>query len=284
MRFGRLVVTLAAISGGLVAISGTAHAQCFAWACNGQDIRWSNPGALRRVQINTDDLMSSNSGLQWQINGAAKWSLATVNIGNLDIPIQVLDLFNDQNGILALRAFTNGHLETRQVRPLNDNAFKLGDTNARWTTVHAVNGTIQTSDGRQKTNVVNLSYGLNDVLKLRPVTFNWKAGPDSKTHIGLIAQEVEKVIPEVVSHGDNPSDPLGMSYTDFVPVLIKAIQTQQETIDKQSERIAKLEKSGRVASAIGTPQAVGASLAFLAIPAWGVAAFARRRRAAARNG
>jgi hypothetical protein len=87
-----------------------------------------------------------------------------------------------------------------------------------------------------KKDVKDLGASLPEVLKLRPVTFRWKSGPDARLHYGLIAQEVEKVLPEVVVHGSNPDEALGMNYAELVPVLIAAIKTQEE-------RIAKLEQA-----------------------------------------
>jgi|GEM_PF-2096147 len=111
--------------------------------------------------------------------------------------------------------------------PGSDALYTLGSTLRRWTTVHATNGTIQTSDERLKTNIKPLEYGLATVLQYRPVSYSWKNDASSKK-IGLIAQEVDKLTPEVVFHDEY----LGMNYAELVPVLIKAIQEQQKLIDE----------------------------------------------------
>src|SRR5713101_428217 len=64
---------------------------------------------------------------------------------------------------------------------------------------------VSTSDGRLKKDVRDLASGIETLLKLRPVTFRWKAEEDKSHHFGLIAQEVEKVVPEVVSHSGGPT-------------------------------------------------------------------------------
>jgi hypothetical protein len=112
-------------------------------------------------------------------------------------------------------------------RPWTDNTKTLGASANRWISVHAVNGTIQTSDIRLKNNIRPMSYGLKQILELNPVSFTWKENPEQQK-IGLIAQEVKKIIPEVVFEGEN----LGLNYAELVSVLIKAIQEQQEIINK----------------------------------------------------
>ena len=59
--------------------------------------------------------------------------------------------------------------------------------------------------------------------------------------IGLIAQELQDVFPEVVV--ENEEGDLGVRYTALIPVLIKAFQEQQEEIDDLKDRIEKLESA-----------------------------------------
>jgi len=139
----------------------------------------------------------------------------------------------------------SGHL-----LPTLDNARDLGSASYRWEDIYATNGTIQTSDEREKTNIVDLDYGLNELLQLRPVKYEWKNQDHPEPKIGLIAQEVLPILPEVVkSHtweqssegnGDfrrKELDRLGMYYTDLIPVLIKSIQEQQSVIRSQQSQI-----------------------------------------------
>jgi hypothetical protein len=57
----------------------------------------------------------------------------------------------------------------------------------------------------------------------------------------LVAQEVAEILPELVRGGDSPDTPLGMNYSELVPVLIRAVQEQQVEIDTQAEQIASME-------------------------------------------
>ncbi len=125
------------------------------------------------------------------------------------------------------------------VGPNSDGGASLGDGSHRWTAVFAVNGTIQTSDARLKQQVTDLGYGLREVLRLRPVSFLWKGRANGRRQLGLIAQEVEPLIPEVIMRDGNPAVPLGMSYTSLVPVLVKAIKEQQTQIKTQEAAIER---------------------------------------------
>jgi len=128
------------------------------------------------------------------------------------------------------------------VAPSADNTYSLGGgTTNRWSAVYATNGTIQTSDRRLKTNIKNLNYGLKEVLALQPVSYNWKEKPTTDNKIGLIAQDVKKLVPEVVT-GDEAKEKLGMNYAELVPVLINAIKEQQQQINDLKEMVKKLQK------------------------------------------
>jgi hypothetical protein len=85
------------------------------------------------------------------------------------------------------------------------------------------------SDINLKKNITNSSYGLDTVMSLRPVEYNWKYETDGTAkNIGFIAQEVQKVMPNLVTtdaSGYEELNTIGM-----VPVLTEAIQQQQLAI------------------------------------------------------
>ena len=91
------------------------------------------------------------------------------------------------------------------------------------------------SDRRQKENIKDIAYGLDEVMRLRPVTHTWIQGDTSKVSIGLIAQEVEEILSEVVNTSmDGETDIKALDYNGIIPVLIKSIQELNEKI-KQLE-------------------------------------------------
>jgi hypothetical protein len=118
----------------------------------------------------------------------------------------------------------------------------IGTSTYKWNAVYATNGTIQTSDQRLKTGIINLKYGLKEVLALRPVSFFWKETPGTNKKVGLIAQEVRKIIPEVVV-GDEQKENLGLNYAELVPVLINAVKEQQKQIDELKQIVEKLQNA-----------------------------------------
>lgn len=173
-----------------------------------------------------------------------------------------------QIGIGSIEVLTDGVAETtinNAFSPSVTSTHNLGSPTLLWNAVYAANGTIQTSDERYKKEVRDLNYGLEEVMQLRPVSYKWKEQQIGSTQIpvemqerklGLIAQEVQQVVPEVVeTHTwlpegeENPeafvrteNDKLGMSYDELIPVMVKAMQEQQELIEKQNERITELER------------------------------------------
>jgi len=72
------------------------------------------------------------------------------------------------------------------------------------------------------------------VMQLNPVTYIFKDDSANTPQVGFIAQEVQQIIPEVVTgkEGDlSKGESLGIVYGNLVPVLTKAIQEQQATIE-----------------------------------------------------
>jgi|GEM_PF-5678751 len=117
----------------------------------------------------------------------------------------------------------------------------LGISGKRWRDVYITGAVNSSSDLRLKQEIEDLSYGLKEVQKLRPVQYTWKANPD-QADLGLIAQEVEKVIPHVVKAPETEDEYYSINYPELVPVLIKAIQEQQAEIDELRRELVKLKQ------------------------------------------
>jgi hypothetical protein len=109
------------------------------------------------------------------------------------------------------------------------------------------------SDRRLKKDIepISNSTSLTKVLQLNPVYYTWKKDlvPSSflKAHgdgkqIGLIAQEVEDIIPEVIKEGELQDETWkGINYSKLTTVLIGAVKEQQEQIEELKTRITELE-------------------------------------------
>ena len=92
-----------------------------------------------------------------------------------------------------------------------------------------------TSDIRLKTNIKPIDDPLAKVVQIEGVSFNWKE--DNKAALGVIADQVQEIIPELV-RGD---DPKTVNYNGFIGLLIEAVKEQQTQIDNLNERLSKLE-------------------------------------------
>ena len=93
------------------------------------------------------------------------------------------------------------------------------------------------SDIRVKENIQDLEGSLDKVSQLRGVSYN-KIGSEEKS-IGVIAQEIKEVLPEVVKEGEDGM--LSVAYGNITAVLIEAIKEQQDIISQLEERIVDLE-------------------------------------------
>jgi hypothetical protein len=102
--------------------------------------------------------------------------------------------------------------------------------------------TCSASSARFKENIADLPYGLAEVMRLRPVFYNYKQefNPDTSRRVGFIAEEVDGVIPEIVAH-DKEGRAEAVAYDNLVAVLAHAIQEQQMSIEGIEEQLGTAE-------------------------------------------
>jgi len=209
------------------------------------------------TSIMIDSNSNDDSFLYFSENGTPKWSLrATTG----PLPWEPGDLAQT----FELRCHVSGgdrtvmkfqHVDNTSpyqifyggpLKPHYNSYFNLGSPDHRWVKLFCMQAPDISSDARMKKRIKALDYGLDSVLNLRPISFNWKDERNNKRNIGLIAQEVETEIPEVVSKPDTAKGMMGIQYTSLVPVLIKAIQEQQAQInllrDQNIQLQARIEK------------------------------------------
>ena len=104
---------------------------------------------------------------------------------------------------------------------------------------HPVSDSWETySSRRWKTNIQTLPNALAKVEKLRGVSYDLKA--NGKHEVGVIAEEVGAVVPEVVSYEENGKDARGVDYSRLTALLIEATKEQQALIREQQAQIARL--------------------------------------------
>ena len=99
---------------------------------------------------------------------------------------------------------------------------------------------IQVSDRRMKEDITDLKTVTDRLLQLRPTTYRYRADRSAATTLGLLAQEVAPLFPELVDYSE-VDGVYGINYSGLGVIAIKAIQEQQATIDAQSGRIEELE-------------------------------------------
>ena len=161
-------------------------------------------------------------------------------------------------------------ISTLHVVPRTDNFRDLGQSGLRWDDVRATNGTIQTSDRNEKTQISGSDLGLDFVNSLNPVKYQFKSG--SRTHYGLVAQEVSQSLTgdfagyiegrtyqsgsEIVTekqwkehkdqrgYGDwedwnlHSTGSLGLRYNEFISPMIKAIQELSSQVESLRAQIS----------------------------------------------
>jgi hypothetical protein len=99
---------------------------------------------------------------------------------------------------------------------------------------------VSDSDIRLKDKIGDIDNALDSILKLETLKFNWKYDSELETkraYFGLVAQNVQELLPELVEIGRDEMQTLGIKYTELIPVLVKAIQEQQAQIDSLKNQI-----------------------------------------------
>jgi hypothetical protein len=194
------------------------------------------------------------SGVYQGAGGDANWSKGDMIFGT----------GNSYGATMRLKLTQDGAL-----LPGADNSYGFGGSGIRWAAIWAANGTIQTSDEREKKDIINTDLGLDFINKLRPVSYKWKVGQNEvvsefdgmnedgtpkyksvvkpregkRTHYGLIAQEVESLLDGKDFGGfvhDKETDIMGLRYDQFVPLLIKSIQELNTKLDAANAEIEAL--------------------------------------------
>jgi len=130
--------------------------------------------------------------------------------------------------------------------------------------LHAT-GSVTTSDGRLKKDIQPLTHALDSILQLQGKTYRWKEDTTfaNKQDIGLVAQEVEQIFPELVAEDEKGYK--GIAYSKLTAVLIEAIKEQQGQMTTQQDQIASLEKENTQLKALveGQMEALLARVAML---------------------
>ena len=93
----------------------------------------------------------------------------------------------------------------------------------------------------------NTTAAINSILGLTVVTYHWNSEDSSldPTHTSFIAQEVQKILPDLVAT-DTTTGLLSLSYSGLIPYLVSAIQAQQQQINQTNTNVATLQASANI--------------------------------------
>jgi hypothetical protein len=197
-----------------------------------------NLASVPQDLIHADGAIRANSGFKANDGSGSAAGFRFYNDNNTGMNLLGADnLGFITGGTTALQIDASGN-----TLPGADNTFSLGSSSFRFTDVYAVNGTIQTSDSTMKTNIVPLKAGLDQVLLLKPVNYEWKTDPTTPK-IGFIAQEVEAVVPEVIQKSEDGI--YGMNYPELIPVLVNAIQELEARVRALEDENLVLKKTAQ---------------------------------------
>ena len=215
--------------------------------CNGPG-GWNSPdGQAYRAGTDNDLLIYHDGNSRIVHSGAGDLTLQSNKIwlGNAGLTEVYLEATN--NGAVEIKYDNVKKCETSAngiivsgsislagpVSPSTDDTWDIGDASYRWDDIRATNGSIVTSDRNEKESITATDLGLAFVNKLTPVSFKRKG--KTRTHYGLVAQDVETVItdlgktttqfaPLIKDTLDDGTERYGLRYVEFVAPLIKAIQ------------------------------------------------------------
>lgn len=212
---------------------------------------YGNNGAQWALTMNTTNgyvgigLNGSQAQVPLQFNnalGLTKISFFRGTYGDVGIGAYPgeLRLQNDiPNGKVSLGVLETTGAFTELAKAERNGAYAFSIFGSLW-----VNGTTYASDARFKQNITPIQNPLQKLQLLNGVEYEMKGSQFSKLHftpgrqMGLLAQEVEKVIPEVVNEKEGYK---GVDYAKLVPLLIESIKEQQKQIDELKRVIQQLQ-------------------------------------------
>ena len=233
-------------------------------------ISFKDPGGATKWHIN-QNLGGSNPGLNFVESGVADGRLFLKTGGNVGIgtvnPQRKLQIGDDviglsfdpgttpNAGVLRFGDNTGWKLHFGRSREASGGALNRGTAGLLMTIQDngdvIVKGSVQarsfptTSDAKYKTDITPLTDVLGKLDKLRAIVFSWNGLPESQNHcaehkeIGVIAQEVEAVFPELVSTWEGRYK--AVEYGRFSAVLLEAVKELKAKVDALAGKIAPLQ-------------------------------------------
>ena len=214
-------------------------------------IQYTHSTNLMQFHTNGSDRVQINSGGQLLIGNGSAAAPSFSFKNNTDAGMWSN---SDNNIYMALDGETKFRFNISHFSPGIDDAYDLGNNSYRWDDVRASNTTIAASDRNEKNTITATDLGLDFVNKLTPVSYKFNG--KTRTHYGLIAQDIETVLTDIgksttnfagfikdtVDDEGNPMTPkYGLRYGEFISPMIKAIQELSAENTALKARVAALE-------------------------------------------
>jgi hypothetical protein len=147
-------------------------------------------------------------------------------------PFALIHVRADNKGIAIQDSSDNSY---RAIYNQSGTLYFYNGTNEGY--LNSAGAWVNASDAGLKNNITEIKYGLDTVMQTQPRSY--KMNDLEGDYIGFVAQELQTVIPEVVS--GNPKKQLGVDYGSLVAVAFKAIQELNAKVDAQATTIAELQ-------------------------------------------
>ena len=211
----------------------------------GGDIRFGKASGVNNSGIlgtwaNNDFLFYTNSAERMRIAASGDVLIGTTSaLAGGQAP--GLDVLNASGASTQIRFRNSGAAAGRFWRIGSDTAgtaYFINDVSAGVYIAYGNTGWTGLSDERHKTDLKAIENAAAKVASLRAVTGRYKTDEEGKSRAFLIAQDVEKVLPEAVDTSNE--ERWGITYTDTIPLLVAAIQEQQAQIEALRAEVAAL--------------------------------------------
>ncbi|MFO0862230.1 MAG: tail fiber domain-containing protein [Candidatus Saccharibacteria bacterium] len=175
-------------------------------------------GNVRGIYIGDQSAVANVSGVKYNLE----------SMGN-----NSTNLFHGAVGVGSGAAPTNKLTVTDTT---TNNVAKFNGTGVNQCTVVAGTGWSCSSDETLKTNILSISNGLGVITQLQGVTYNWKSDPNGTRQDGFIAQDIQKILPELVTTDSNGK--LSLNKDGIMPFIVEAIKEQNGNLDKTNQQLS----------------------------------------------
>lgn len=212
----------------LLTVAGTSD---LAWSASTSKLQISRSGTVARLQ-NYDNGSASSLALQWDGGDITTNASNFIFYGQSSSKIQFYSAYSGSPANVGLALFnTSG----TTVIGLNANGGGIYTASLGTGLVYSNGGSLTStnpSDSRLKKNIKTISYGLADIMKLRPVSYDWKEDNINQgIQFGFIAQEVKEIMPDAIKEFGEETKFLGLEKDAIYATLVNAVQELKAELD-----------------------------------------------------